>query len=246
MGTTVATNALLERKGDRTVLAITRGFADALRIGYQHRPKLFVRHIELPSMLYEQVVEIDERIGAHGDIVRAPDLQQAERELRAAYDRGIRSCAIALLHGYRYPQHEQRDRSARAAHRLRAGLGLPRGEPADEAGRAGRHDGRRRIPVAGPASLRGSRCRATRPACGCSSCNLPAVSRTRSSSTARTRFFPARLAASSVPRAQLSRPASARSSASTWAARRRTSRTTPANTSARSMRRLQASDCVRR
>ena len=106
MGTTVATNALLERKGDRTVLAITRGFADALRIGYQHRPKLFVRHIELPSMLYEHVVEIDERIGAHGDIVRAPDLQIAERDLRAAFDRGIRSCAIALLHGYRYPQHE--------------------------------------------------------------------------------------------------------------------------------------------
>ncbi len=107
MGTTVATNALLERKGDRTVLAITRGFADALRIGYQHRPKLFVRHIELPSMLYEQVVEIDERVGAHGDIVRPPNLQQAERDLRAAFDRGIRSCAIALLHGYRYPQHEQ-------------------------------------------------------------------------------------------------------------------------------------------
>ena len=106
MGTTVATNALLERKGDRTVLAITRGFADALRIGYQHRPKLFVRHIELPSMLYEQVVEIDERIGAHGDVVRPLDLQQAERDLRAAFDRGIRSCAIALLHGYRYHQHE--------------------------------------------------------------------------------------------------------------------------------------------
>jgi len=106
MGTTVATNALLERKGDRTVLAITRGFADALRIGYQHRPKLFVRHIELPSMLYEQVVEIDERMGAHGDVVHALDLHQAERELRAAFERGIRSCAIALLHGYRYHQHE--------------------------------------------------------------------------------------------------------------------------------------------
>jgi 5-oxoprolinase (ATP-hydrolysing) len=106
MGTTVATNALLERKGDRTMLAITRGFADALRIGYQHRPKLFVRHIELPSMLYEQVVEIDERIGAHGDVVRPLDLQQGERDLRAAFDRGIRSCAIALLHGYRYHQHE--------------------------------------------------------------------------------------------------------------------------------------------
>src|SRR5262245_20328146 len=74
MGTTVATNALLERKGDRTALLITRGFADALRIGYQNRPKLFVRRIELPSMLYERVVEVDERIGARGDIVRPLDV----------------------------------------------------------------------------------------------------------------------------------------------------------------------------
>jgi 5-oxoprolinase (ATP-hydrolysing) len=106
MGTTVATNALLERKGDRTLLVITKGFADALRIGYQHRPKLFVRHIQLPSMLYERVAEIDERIAAHGEIVRAPDLAAAEQELRAALEAGIRSCAIVLLHGYRYPQHE--------------------------------------------------------------------------------------------------------------------------------------------
>lgn len=106
MGTTVATNALLERKGDRTLLVITRGFADALRIAYQHRPKLFVRRIELPSMLYESVVEVDERVGARGEIVRAPDLAAAERDLRAAFDRGIRACAIVLLHGYRYPAHE--------------------------------------------------------------------------------------------------------------------------------------------
>src|SRR5262245_14910274 len=106
MGTTVATNALLERKGDRTVLAITRGFADALRIGYQHRPKLFVRHIELPSMLYEEVVEIDERIGAHGERIRALDIATAEQGLRAAFDRGIRACAIVLMHGYRFPGHE--------------------------------------------------------------------------------------------------------------------------------------------
>jgi 5-oxoprolinase (ATP-hydrolysing) len=106
MGTTVATNALLERKGDRTLLVITKGFADALRIGYQHRPKLFVRHIQLPSMLYERVVEIDERIAAHGEIVHTPDLAAAERELRAAFAAGIRSCAIVLMHGYRYPQHE--------------------------------------------------------------------------------------------------------------------------------------------
>jgi 5-oxoprolinase (ATP-hydrolysing) len=106
MGTTVATNALLERKGDRTVFVTTRGFADALRIAYQHRPKLFVRHIELPSMLYESVIEIDERIGARGEVLRAPDLAAAEHELRAAFDRGIRACAIVLLHGYRFPAHE--------------------------------------------------------------------------------------------------------------------------------------------
>ena len=107
MGTTVATNALLERKGDRTVLVITRGFADALRIGYQNRPKLFVRKIELPSMLYERVIEVDERIGAHGDPVSPLDLAAAERDLRAAHADGIRAVAIVLMHGYRYPQHEQ-------------------------------------------------------------------------------------------------------------------------------------------
>src|ERR1043166_532725 len=104
MGTTVATNALLERKGERTVLAITRGFADALRIAYQNRPKLFVRRIVLPSMLYERVIEIDERVGAHGEIVSALDLEQAELELRAAYADGIRACAIVLMHGYRFPE----------------------------------------------------------------------------------------------------------------------------------------------
>src|SRR5688572_32051285 len=94
MGTTVATNALLERKGDRTVLAITRGFADALRIGYQHRPKLFVRHIELPSMLYEQVVEVVERMSADGNVVRDLDIESAQKDLQRVFERGIRSCAI--------------------------------------------------------------------------------------------------------------------------------------------------------
>jgi 5-oxoprolinase (ATP-hydrolysing) len=106
MGTTVATNALLERKGDRTVLVVTRGFADALRIGYQHRPKLFVRHIQLPSMLYETVIEVDERIDAQGDVVRELDLAAAERDLQAALRAGISSCAIVLMHGYRYYRHE--------------------------------------------------------------------------------------------------------------------------------------------
>src|SRR4030095_15818126 len=84
MGTTVATNALLERKGDRTALVITRGFGDALRIGYQNRPKLFVRRIELPSLLYERVIEVDERTGAHGDVVQPLDVASAAREVRRA------------------------------------------------------------------------------------------------------------------------------------------------------------------
>ncbi len=88
MGTTVATNALLERKGERTALVITKGFADALRIAYQNRPKLFVRKIELPTLLYERVIEADERIGARGEIVRPLDLASVRRELAAA--RGCR------------------------------------------------------------------------------------------------------------------------------------------------------------
>jgi len=108
MGTTVATNALLERKGAPTVLAITKGFGDALRIAYQNRPKLFVRHIELPTLLYKQVVEIDERIGAHGEIVQPLDVAQAREALQSAFDNGIRSCAIVLMHGYRYDAHELR------------------------------------------------------------------------------------------------------------------------------------------
>src|ERR1044071_9654467 len=93
MGTTVATNALLERKGDRTVFVTTRGFADALRIAYQHRPRLFVRHIELPSMLYDPVVEVAERLGAQGEVVIPLDAAAAERDLRAAYQHGVRACA---------------------------------------------------------------------------------------------------------------------------------------------------------
>ncbi|MES2739680.1 MAG: hydantoinase B/oxoprolinase family protein [Pseudomonadota bacterium] len=106
MGTTVATNALLERKGEPTVLAITRGFRDALRIAYQNRPRLFARHIVLPELLYGQVIEIDERIGAHGEVVRPLDQDSARLHLQAAYDQGLRCLAIVFMHGYRYRQHE--------------------------------------------------------------------------------------------------------------------------------------------
>src|SRR3954470_5260107 len=108
MGTTVATNALLERKGEPTVLFITRGFRDALRIAYQNRPRLFDRHIVLPEMLYTKVVEVEERVGARGEIVLPLDAERAKRELRAAYAEGFRSVAIAFMHGYRYTEHERR------------------------------------------------------------------------------------------------------------------------------------------
>ncbi len=108
MGTTVATNALLERKGDRTVFVTTQGFGDSLRIGYQNRPDLFARHIVLPEMLYEQVIEVRERIDAHGAPVIPLDEDDARRSLQAAYDAGIRAVAIAFVHGYRYAAHEAR------------------------------------------------------------------------------------------------------------------------------------------
>ncbi|NRR30543.1 hydantoinase B/oxoprolinase family protein [Oxalobacteraceae bacterium] len=106
MGTTVATNALLERKGEPTALAITRGFRDALRIAYQNRPRLFDRHIVLPELLYSRVIEIDERMGAHGDVVRALDARAARAGLEQAYASGLRSLAVVFMHGYRYHAHE--------------------------------------------------------------------------------------------------------------------------------------------
>ncbi|WP_088891688.1 hydantoinase B/oxoprolinase family protein [Leptolyngbya ohadii] len=107
MGTTVATNALLERKGDRTVLLITQGFRDALRIGYQNRPNIFAQQIVLPEMLYEQVIEVEERCTAQGEILTPLNLDRLTKDLQGAYDAGIRSCAIVFMHGYRYPTHEQ-------------------------------------------------------------------------------------------------------------------------------------------
>jgi 5-oxoprolinase (ATP-hydrolysing) len=106
MGTTVATNALLERKGEPTVLVITRGFRDALRIATQARPRLFDLHIVLPELLYERVIEADERVGAHGEIIRPLDEQSLSEALRQAHAAGYRACAIVFMHGYRYPQHE--------------------------------------------------------------------------------------------------------------------------------------------
>ena len=107
MGTTVATNALLERKGERTVLVVTRGFHDALRIGYQNRPRIFDRHIRLPESLYERVVEVSERMGARGAEITAVDPAAVRRDLEAVHREGVSAAAIVFMHAYRFPAHER-------------------------------------------------------------------------------------------------------------------------------------------
>ena len=118
MGTTVATNALLERKGEPTLLVTTKGFRDALRIAYQNRPRLFDRQIVLPELLYSAVVEAHERVGAHGEVIEALHESLLKSELLAHYKHGLRSVSIVFLHGYRYTDHEK------AAKRIARELGF--------------------------------------------------------------------------------------------------------------------------
>lgn len=118
MGTTVATNALLERKGEPTLLVTTRGFRDALRIAYQNRPRLFDRHIVLPELLYSAVVEAKERVGAQGEVLEPLDEARLRPALLAHWRQGLRSVAIVFMHGWRYTAHEQ------AARRLAAEVGF--------------------------------------------------------------------------------------------------------------------------
>ena len=108
LGTTVATNALLERKGEPTVLVVTAGFADALRIAYQDRPAIFARQIVRPEMVYSRVIEAAERVGPQGEVIVPLDTDALARDLRAAYSEGFRSVAVVCMHGYRYPAHEAR------------------------------------------------------------------------------------------------------------------------------------------
>jgi 5-oxoprolinase (ATP-hydrolysing) len=116
LGTTVATNALLERKGEPTVLVITKGFGDALRIAYQNRPRIFDRRILLPEVLYDRVIEADERVTAQGEILTPLDEEKLKEDLKNAHQDGYRAAAVICMHGYRYPEHEQRiARLARAA-----------------------------------------------------------------------------------------------------------------------------------
>ena len=154
MGTTVATNALLERKGERTLLLTTKGFRDALRIGYQARPKIFAKHIIKPEMLFERVVEVDERVLADGAIERALDLAPVRTELERAQGRrhqggGDRVHARLPLSGARAARRRARPRDG-----LSAGLGEPRGFAADQAGGARRYHGGGCVSFADPAPLR--------------------------------------------------------------------------------------------
>jgi 5-oxoprolinase (ATP-hydrolysing) len=108
MGTTVATNALLERKGDKTLLLITKGFGDLLRIGYQNRPLLFDLNIKLPELLYDRVFEVSERLDSKGNIIRDLDEESVRDTLRKAKLDGINSVAIAFMHSYLNPIHEEK------------------------------------------------------------------------------------------------------------------------------------------
>src|SRR5579871_2630498 len=108
MGTTVATNALLERSGTPTLLVVSRGFADALRIGYQNRPDIFARRIEPPPALYSRVIEAEERVQVNGSVLVPLDEALLRKQLEEAHAAGLSACAIAFMHGHRYPDHERR------------------------------------------------------------------------------------------------------------------------------------------
>ncbi len=214
MGTTVATNALLERRGEPTVLVITAGFEDVIRIGGQQRPDIFALDIRLPEMLYTRVVGAAERVDAHGRVLQTLDTAKLREDLTAARSEGLDSVAIVLLHAHRYPQHEI------AAAEVARSIGFGqvsvshRGAAATEARRARRYDVGRCLLVARPRPLcrkRSPRARRElasaitarrhpwrRPrtaARGCTSCKATAASRRRNTFAAKTACYPDRPAA---------------------------------------------------
>jgi 5-oxoprolinase (ATP-hydrolysing) len=157
MGTTVATNALLERRGERTLLVTTKGFRDALEIGYQARANIFARAIVKPEQLYAQTLEIDERMLADGTVEMAPNLDAARAQLARAKAEGFAAVAIVFMHGYHYPQHE------RQVANIARELGFAQVSVSHECSPLiklvgpRRHNGRRRLSVADPRALRAAR-----------------------------------------------------------------------------------------
>jgi 5-oxoprolinase (ATP-hydrolysing) len=242
MGTTVATNALLERKGERTLLLITKGFRDALKIGYQARPKIFARHIIKPDMLYERVIEVDERVRADGTVERALDLTAARAALAAALADGINAVSIVFMHAYRYPEHEQKVAA------LARELGFPQVSVSHEVSPLIKLVGRGDTTVV-DAYLSPILERYVDQVAGdlvAGSSGTDAAASAPSCFKARTRSCRVRPAASSAWPRPDARRASLTSSASTWVAPQPTSRTTMANTNARSRPRSRACACARR
>ena len=153
MGTTVATNALLERKGDRVLLLITKGFRDALRIAYQARPDIFAKEIILPEQLYERVIEVDERVRADGTVERLLDIAALKPPIEQAKRDGIDAVAIVFMHAWKFPEHEQAVAGLCREIGFSPAFGQPRGLAAGQARRPRRHDRRRRLSVADPVAL---------------------------------------------------------------------------------------------
>ena len=177
IGTTVATNALLERQGVPTALVTTAGLGDALAIGYQNRPHLFRLKIELPAPLYREVVEADERVTAEGEVLRALDEHRLAADLERLRQAGIASIAIVFLHGYRYAAARTAGGRTRPEHGLRRGDRLARGVAADPLRQSRRHDGRRRLPDAAARALRARAPREPRAAPSGSSAGIHAEQR---------------------------------------------------------------------
>ena len=250
MGTTVATNALLERRGERTLLVTTRGFRDALEIGYQARPKIFARNIEKPEQLYSEVVEIDERVLADGTVEAAPDPHAVRTALAEAKAQGLRRGRDRLHARLSLSGARARGRRDRPRPRLRPGVGKPRLLGADQARVARRHDGGRRLSVADPRPLCRARvARARGRADGRESHVHDVVGRPDLGQAVRRQGRdPVRAGrrrggdGAHRPRAR----ASSASSASTWAAPRPTSPTTTAHSSAPSRPKSPACGCARR
>ncbi len=155
MGTTVATNALLERKGQPTLLVITKGLKDQLEIGYQARADIFAKKIIKPEMLYSRVVEANERVRADGTVEQPLDTAALEAELNRAAADGIGSVAIVLMHSYAYPAHERQAADLARRGRLHADLRQPRSLPPHQARRPRRHHGGGRLPLPHPPPPRG-------------------------------------------------------------------------------------------
>ena len=246
MGTTVATNALLERKGEPTVLVITRGFRDALRIAYQNRPRIFDRQIVLPELLYDRVIEAPERVSAHGKVLVPLDEEAVARDLQAAYDDGLRAVAVVCLHGYRYPAPRAR------IGEIARGLGFTQVSESHETSPLMKLVSRGTPPSSTPTSPRSWAGTSTgvTPSSNGTPADVHAVQRRadRRAPFPRQGRHPVRAGGRGrrhgPHRRRGRRPAG--SSASTWAAPRPTCRTTPASSSASSRRRSPGCGCAPR